>query len=180
MLEALIAQFEASRTPQAAPPGNTVNMWQKSRVTAQAFDYAGGNACNIGNTKKAIDQSVSHPAPSKPTHDYLPEPWRRVCGLIHQGWRAEFSPPGPDSRQGITWHPPGTWTPEPGPGAEKPFRHRYENHAEPVRCCDCQHRQKTDHPALIRCGAGVPAPGGCGLWWNTDRHQCGQFEREIQ
>jgi hypothetical protein len=56
---------------------------------------------------------------------------------------------------------------------------RYEN-PDPVRCGDCRHAETTDHPALIRCGAGVQAPGACGLWWNTDWHECGQSEKEIQ
>jgi hypothetical protein len=42
----------------------------------------------------------------------------------------------------------------------------------PVTCRDCANQEPTDHPALIRCGAGQPAPGACGMWWATDRHTC--------
>jgi hypothetical protein len=111
----------------------------------------------------------------------LPDSWGRIRDLIHQGYRAEFSLPGPDGRQAITWIPPGAWKSEdadqgePEPNTAKPFRNSYENHAQPVRCCDCRHQEPTGHPALIRCGAGRQALGACGLWWNTDRRQCSQF-----
>jgi hypothetical protein len=42
----------------------------------------------------------------------------------------------------------------------------------PITCRDCTNQEPTDHPALIRCGAGQPAPGACGMWWATDRHTC--------
>jgi hypothetical protein len=111
----------------------------------------------------------------------LPPPWDAIRGRIQAGWRAEFGPPGPDGRQAITWIPPGAWKSEdadqgePEPNTAKPFRNSYENHAQPVRCCDCRHQEPTGHPALIRCGAGRQALGACGLWWNTDRRQCSQF-----
>jgi hypothetical protein len=112
----------------------------------------------------------------------LPSPWDVIRGRIQAGWRAEFGPPGPDGRQAITWIPPGAWESEgadqgePEPNTAKPFRNSYENPAQPVRCGDCRHQEPTGHPALIRCGAGVQASGACGLWWSTDRHQCGRFE----
>lgn len=37
--------------------------------------------------------------------------WASIRDRIREGWRAEFAPPGPDGRQAITWHPPGTWEP---------------------------------------------------------------------
>jgi hypothetical protein len=46
----------------------------------------------------------------------------------------------------------------------------------PVRCRDCRHRQATQHPALIDCGAGRQGFGGLGLWWNTDAHHCERFQ----
>jgi hypothetical protein len=45
----------------------------------------------------------------------------------------------------------------------------------PITCRDCANQEPTDHPALIRCGAGQPAPGACGMWWKTDRHVCPLF-----
>jgi hypothetical protein len=45
----------------------------------------------------------------------------------------------------------------------------------PVTCRDCINQEPTDHPALVRCGAGRAAPGACGLWWKTDRHTCPLF-----
>jgi hypothetical protein len=123
---------------------------------------------------------------SQPLTDHQPadppDSWDRIRDLIHQGYRAEFSPPGPDGRQAITWIPPGAWESEgadqgePEPNTAKPFRNSYENPAQPVRCGDCRHQEPTGHPALIRCKAGVQASGACGLWWSTDRHQCGRFE----
>jgi hypothetical protein len=47
----------------------------------------------------------------------------------------------------------------------------------PARCCDCQHQQPTDHPALILCGAGRESPAACGAWWKFDPRYCGQFAR---
>jgi hypothetical protein len=111
----------------------------------------------------------------------LPSPWDCIRDLIHQGYRAEFSPPGPDGRQAITWIPPGAWESEgadqgePEPNTAKPFRNSYENPAHPVRCGDCRHQEPTGHPALIRCKAGWLAPGACIDWWATDQHVCGQF-----
>jgi len=47
---------------------------------------------------------------------------------------------------------------------------------EPIRCCDCQHRQPTGHPVIIRCGLGRQGPGVTG-WWSLDQHECQDFWR---
>jgi hypothetical protein len=54
-------------------------------------------------------------------------------------------------------------------------QHQGDTEAGQIRCCDCAHQEPTDHPALVRCGAGRAAPGACGLWWATDRHTCPLF-----
>jgi hypothetical protein len=46
----------------------------------------------------------------------------------------------------------------------------------PPRCADCRHAQVADHPALVRCSRNVHAPGCSGLWWASDRHECGRFK----
>jgi hypothetical protein len=100
--------------------------------------------------------------------------WDRISELTGAGWRAEFGPLGPDGRQPITWRKPGEWEPTEADQDEALPRN------DPVRCCDCRHAIRTDHPALIRCGVGRLAPGACIDWWTTDQHECGQFEKEIQ
>jgi hypothetical protein len=60
----------------------------------------------------------------------------------------------------------------PFPG-KAPSPDRYS--VTPITCRDCANQEPTDHPALIRCGAGQPAPGACGMWWKTDRHVCPLF-----
>jgi hypothetical protein len=45
-----------------------------------------------------------------------------------------------------------------------------------VTCSACSHYQRVDgHPHLGRCGAGIRAPGGSGLWWDNDYRACARF-----
>jgi hypothetical protein len=45
-----------------------------------------------------------------------------------------------------------------------------------VRCADCKRKVSTEHPVLTLCGAGIQAPGACGMWWSTAAHVCSDFE----
>jgi len=45
-----------------------------------------------------------------------------------------------------------------------------------VRCEACGHAIPTEHPALVVCAAGVPAPGTASAWWKTDPHVCSRFQ----
>lgn len=47
----------------------------------------------------------------------------------------------------------------------------------PVRCADCQHFRRKDHPHLGRCSIGVKSYGAAGLWDNDRRH-CTQFREQ--
>jgi hypothetical protein len=80
-------------------------------------------------------------------------------------FRAMIALPGWDST------PPAVPHGLPFPGDQ----HQGTAEAGQVRCCDCGNQEPTDHPALVRCGAGRAAPGACGLWWKTDRHACPLF-----
>lgn len=51
---------------------------------------------------------------------------------------------------------------------------------EHVTCGECQHRQTTRHPMLLRCELGNRAPGACGQWWATDRHVCAGFSERRE
>lgn len=107
-------------------------------------------------------QTKSPPPDFDPAH-LLPKPWDAIRERIHQGWRAEFSPPDKDGRQAITWIPPD------------PPESRTQHHTGQVRRCDCQHQQATYHPALVTCRAGRESPAACGAWWKFDPRRCDRF-----
>lgn len=44
-----------------------------------------------------------------------------------------------------------------------------------VTCIDCRHFERTAHPHLGRCAAGVKPYNPSGRWWDTDRHSCGRW-----
>lgn len=44
-----------------------------------------------------------------------------------------------------------------------------------VRCIDCKHFVRRDHPHLGRCAAGVRPDGAAGLW-DTDTRMCRHYE----
>jgi hypothetical protein len=101
----------------------------------------------------------------------LPEPWDEIRRWIQRGWRAEFSPPGPDGRQSITWIPPGQWEPV-QPDAKIQADDSVVESArtdgtmqrplQAVRCGDCAHfRPDTigDGTGIGSCLAGVPLHG---------------------
>jgi hypothetical protein len=134
----------------------------------------------------AANDPPADPGPA-PT---LPPPWDAIRDRIQAGWRAVFSAPGPDGRQSIAWIPPGEWKPAEArevvqrctttyqpPRAPTGSTQAHAGLSGPARCCDCQHQQPTDHPALILCGAGRESPAACGAWWKFDPRYCGQFTR---
>jgi hypothetical protein len=45
----------------------------------------------------------------------------------------------------------------------------------PATCGDCRHSRPTDHPAIVRCAAGVPSGLPVGGRWSTDPHDCPEF-----
>ncbi|MDQ3960021.1 MAG: hypothetical protein M3255_07005 [Pseudomonadota bacterium] len=45
-----------------------------------------------------------------------------------------------------------------------------------VRCGDCQHFERIDHPHMGRCAAG----NGRYWLWDTDKRQCEDFEAAVE
>ena len=45
----------------------------------------------------------------------------------------------------------------------------------PTTCGNCLHGRPTQHPAILRCAAGVPSGLPTGGRWSTDPHDCEQF-----
>lgn len=44
-----------------------------------------------------------------------------------------------------------------------------------VRCIECTHFERIDHPHLGRCGAGVKSAAASSLFWSTDARGCDKF-----
>lgn len=45
-----------------------------------------------------------------------------------------------------------------------------------IRCADCRHHRRTDHPHLVDCARGVAPTNPTRLFWDTDRRCCDRYE----
>jgi hypothetical protein len=150
----------------------------------ELLELLAGNPATSGEGPAALPAGAD---PLDTEGPMLPPPWDAIRDRIQAGWRAVFSPPGPDGRQSITWIPPGQWEPV-QPDAKIQADDSVVESArtdgtmqrplQAVRCGDCAHfRPDTigDGTGIGSCGAGVPArPGWPARYPAAERH-CREF-----